>query len=123
MKRVGGLWSAVTSWENLFEALRRAALGKKKRPEVAAFLFDQESRLGLVRDNVVRFRRRLRQLQAEWAEGSIDWAEVQQSIAGWTGHAKHGDTWRLQEQILSQAAFPARGLDLKKFRRAAYAAE
>ncbi len=48
-KRVGGLWSAVTSWENLFEALRRAALGKKKRPEVAAFLFDQESRLAGLR--------------------------------------------------------------------------
>ena len=49
MKRVGGLWPEVTSWPNLFEAARRAALGKKRRPEVAAFLFDLEPRLAQLR--------------------------------------------------------------------------
>ncbi len=43
MKRVGGLWPQVVSLENLFEAVRRASLGKKCRPDVAAFLCGQET--------------------------------------------------------------------------------
>lgn len=42
MKRVGELWPQVVSHANLFEAVRRAALGKKSRPDVAAFLCGQE---------------------------------------------------------------------------------
>ena len=49
MKRVGGLWENLVSFENLHEAARRAALGKKKRPDVAAFLMEQEIELVRVR--------------------------------------------------------------------------
>jgi retron-type reverse transcriptase len=42
VKRIGNLWDALLSWENLYEAARRAALGKRKRPDVAAFLFNLE---------------------------------------------------------------------------------
>jgi len=52
MKRVGGLWDSVVSFENLHEAARRAALGKRRRPDVAAFLLNQENEL-------VRLRREL----------------------------------------------------------------
>jgi retron-type reverse transcriptase len=52
MKRVGGLWETVVSFENLHEAARRAALGKRKRQDVAAFLMDLETEL-------VRLRREL----------------------------------------------------------------
>jgi hypothetical protein len=52
MKRVGGLWSRLVSWENLEEAARRAAVGKRSRPDVAVFLMDRENEL-------VRLRRAL----------------------------------------------------------------
>jgi hypothetical protein len=45
MKRAGGLWPVVTSWRNLVRALRRAATGKRARPDVALFLHDWEPRL------------------------------------------------------------------------------
>jgi len=51
MKRVGGLWETLVSFENMHEAARRAALGKKKRPDVAAFLLNEETELvGLRRE-------------------------------------------------------------------------
>jgi retron-type reverse transcriptase len=52
MKRAGGLWDKLIAFENLHEAARRAALGKRKRPDVAAFLMEQEAEL-------VRLRRAL----------------------------------------------------------------
>src|SRR6266571_2697965 len=49
MKRVGGLWDTVVSFENLHEAARRAALGKRKRPDVAVFLLNVEAELVALR--------------------------------------------------------------------------
>ena len=43
VKRVGNLWPRLTSWENLLNAALAAARGKRKRPDVAQFLFDLES--------------------------------------------------------------------------------
>ena len=65
-------------------------------------LFPTHARL--VRSNVVRFRRRLRKLQAQYHAGLIDMETVKQSVQAWIGHAMHGDTWRLREQIYE--AFP-----------------
>ena len=65
-------------------------------------LFPTHARLA--RPNVVRFRRRLRQLHSEYHAGLIDKATVNQSVQAWIGHAMHGDTWRLREQIFE--AFP-----------------
>ena len=45
MKRAGGLWDNLIAFENLHEAARRAALGKRKRPDVATFLMEQETEL------------------------------------------------------------------------------
>jgi retron-type reverse transcriptase len=45
MKRVGNLWPGLISFANLVRALRQAARGKRSRPDVAAFLFDQERQL------------------------------------------------------------------------------
>ncbi len=45
MKRAGGLWPELVSWSNLCRALHRAALGKRGRPDVAAFLLEWEPRL------------------------------------------------------------------------------
>jgi retron-type reverse transcriptase len=45
MKRIGNLWPELTSFSNLLTALHRAAAGKRKRPDVAAFLMNQEPEL------------------------------------------------------------------------------
>ena len=45
MKRIGGLWDTLVSFENLHEATRRAAAGKRKRADVARFLLNVETEL------------------------------------------------------------------------------
>jgi len=45
MKRTGNLFAQVTSWENLTEAARAAARGKRMRPDVARFLHELEPNL------------------------------------------------------------------------------
>ena len=62
-------------------------------------------KIRLVRANVVRFRRKLRELQCGMAEGRMGWDEVNQRIRAWIAHAAHGDTWRLREQVFGQFAF------------------
>ena len=44
MKSHTNLWPRVTSFENLYGAFRRARLGKRSRPDVAAFELDLERR-------------------------------------------------------------------------------
>jgi len=70
-------------------------------------LFPTHARL--TRANVVRFRRRLRQLHARYHAGLIDMETVNQSVQAWIGHAMHGDTWRLREQIFEAFPFLPRG--------------
>ncbi len=51
MRRVGNLWPDLTSFANLLEAAEAAAAGKRKRPDVAAFLLNLEPELiGLHRE-------------------------------------------------------------------------
>jgi retron-type reverse transcriptase len=45
MKRFGGLWEDLVSWPNLRGALDCAARGKRRRPDVAAFLLEWEPRI------------------------------------------------------------------------------
>lgn len=61
-------------------------------------LYPDSSRL--VRGNVVRLRRRLRQLEQAYGEGTLDAAAVWQRLQSWLAHAAHGDTWRLRQQVL-----------------------
>jgi retron-type reverse transcriptase len=68
-------------------------------------LFPTHARL--VRANVVRFRRRLCRLHADYHAGLIDRQTVNQSVQAWIGHAMHGDTWRLREQIFENFPFIA----------------
>jgi len=51
MRRVGGLWTELTNLGNLLCAAEAAAAGKRRRPDVAAFLLDLETELiGLRRE-------------------------------------------------------------------------
>jgi RNA-directed DNA polymerase len=42
LKRVGGLWPQIVSFSNLLGAAEKAAAGKRKRRDVAAFLMNLE---------------------------------------------------------------------------------
>lgn len=59
-------------------------------------------RTRLVRENVVRFRRRLREMQRAFGEGRTTRQEVRARIHSWIGHAAAGDTWRLRQQLFAQ---------------------
>jgi retron-type reverse transcriptase len=51
VKRSGNLWPELVSWRNLALAVKRAALGKRSRPDVADFLLHWETHVvGLQRD-------------------------------------------------------------------------
>ncbi len=62
-------------------------------------------RTRLVRGNVVRFRRRMRELEAAYREGKIGWEEIQPRVQAWIGHAAHGQTWKLRKQLFRQFTF------------------
>ncbi len=56
MKRIGNLWPALTSFENLFQAYRKARLGKRDRPTVQRFEFRRENELAQLRDELMESR-------------------------------------------------------------------
>jgi hypothetical protein len=58
-------------------------------------------RVRLARANVVRARRRFKEMQRLYAAGLITGEAVDMSVAAWVGHAMHGDTWRLRERVHS----------------------
>jgi retron-type reverse transcriptase len=58
-------------------------------------------RLRVRTENLRRARRRLRQLQRDYAEGKIELADVIHSIQSWEAHLMHGDTWQLRQQIFT----------------------
>jgi retron-type reverse transcriptase len=62
-------------------------------------------RIRVRNENLRRARRRLRQMQGEYAARTIDRKEVTQSIQSWIAHLRHGDTWRLREQIFASLVF------------------
>jgi len=55
----------------------------------------------LSRRMVVRSARRLREVSEALASGEMTPEEVQQRLASWIGHVKHGNTWRLRESLLN----------------------
>jgi retron-type reverse transcriptase len=61
--------------------------------------------LGLVPENVRRFRRRLRDLQREYACYQITFAEARGRIISWTGHARQADTYRLRKRLFLEHRF------------------
>ena len=52
MKRIHGLWPALTSWENLLSAAEVAARGKHRRPDIAAFDARREEEVARLRDEL-----------------------------------------------------------------------
>ena len=62
-------------------------------------------RTRLVWQNVIRFRRRMREMQVAFGEGKIGWDQIRPTVDAWIGHAQHGNTWKLREQLFDQFAF------------------
>ncbi|MCG3157874.1 MAG: hypothetical protein DKINENOH_04510 [bacterium] len=59
----------------------------------------------LRRENVMRAKRRLRKLQAEYARGESSWEEITRAVHGWLGHAGFGDTYRLRQRMFDEHPF------------------
>jgi RNA-directed DNA polymerase len=72
-------------------------------PFLGMIIFPDRRRLK--RQNVIRFKRRLKRFQQEYENGDVSWAHINQSIQSWIGHAAHADTARLRENILSNTVF------------------
>jgi retron-type reverse transcriptase len=56
-------------------------------------------------ENLRRARRRLRQLQTDYAERRRSLGEVTHPLRSWVAHLEHGNTWRLREQIFATLVF------------------
>ncbi|MBW4615531.1 MAG: RNA-directed DNA polymerase [Desmonostoc vinosum HA7617-LM4] len=56
-------------------------------------------------ENLRRSRRRLRQMQIDYAQGKINLEQVLQSLQSWVAHLEHGDTWHLRDKIFATLVF------------------
>jgi retron-type reverse transcriptase len=59
----------------------------------------------LARENVHRFRRRLRSMQRDFALGRITLEQVRPRIQSWIAHARHADTYRLRARLFGDHPF------------------
>ncbi|MDP2600261.1 MAG: RNA-directed DNA polymerase [Deltaproteobacteria bacterium] len=59
----------------------------------------------LKRQNIIRFKRRLKKFQKKYAEGCMEWPHINQSVQSWIGHAAHADTARLRNNLLPEVVF------------------
>lgn len=57
------------------------------------------------RDNLRRARYRLRRLQKGYTSGCVSFQQLNQSMQSWIAHLKHGDTWRLRQDIFTSVTF------------------
>lgn len=56
------------------------------------------------RQNVVSFRRRLKNRAIAYRSGEIGFEELNATVQGWTNHVRYADTWGLRRRILSSHA-------------------
>ena len=59
----------------------------------------------LPRENLVRFRRRLRAMQASFAMGELNLSAIRRRLTSWIGHAIHADTLQLRADVLGDTLF------------------
>jgi hypothetical protein len=62
-------------------------------------------RTRLVRPNVIRFRQRMREMQARYSRGGMSWKQVAERIQAWLAHAAQGETWKLRVGLLDEFSF------------------
>jgi hypothetical protein len=54
---------------------------------------------------LLRFRRRVRAMQAAYAAGRLDWPTIVQRLMSWVGHAKQANSYRLLEGLFGNMSF------------------
>lgn len=59
----------------------------------------------LAKDNVRRFRRRVRKMQEQYSEGLMDLEAVRQRLMIWCGHAGQADTYMLRDRLFANMRF------------------
>jgi retron-type reverse transcriptase len=59
----------------------------------------------LAKENVRRFRRRLRRLQEEYARYAIDADVVRRRVMSWVGHARQADSYQLRQRLFREHRF------------------
>jgi retron-type reverse transcriptase len=59
----------------------------------------------LVKENVWRFRRRLKKMQGQYARHEISLHDARQRIMSWIGHARHADTEKLRQRLFREHPF------------------
>ncbi len=64
-------------------------------------------RIRVRNDNLRRGRLRLKRMQKDYLKGQISLEHLERSLQSWTAHLGHGDTWRLQQDILQAESLPA----------------
>ena len=66
-------------------------------------------------DNLRRARRRLKQLQADYARGEVPLTDLIQRLQSWEAHLKHGDTYQLRQDIFKHYTFTRLTIRNNKF--------
>ncbi len=59
----------------------------------------------LVKENVRRFLRRVRQMQQDYARWRVSFATIYQRLMSWIGHARQANTYRLRSQLFDTSRF------------------
>jgi hypothetical protein len=59
----------------------------------------------LRRSSKTRLKRRLKELQKEYAEGKADPDRIDRCFASINGHLEHGHTWRLRAALYDKTVF------------------
>jgi retron-type reverse transcriptase len=59
----------------------------------------------LAKANVTRFRRRLRRMQHDFAQGTVTLESLRPRILSWIGHARQADTYRLRAALFREHPF------------------
>jgi RNA-directed DNA polymerase len=59
----------------------------------------------LPRENLLKMRRRLRQMHEEFAQGRINAIDIRRRLASWAGHARHADPGPLREALFGDTIF------------------
>jgi len=95
----------------LLESLRLVLHGRKTRVlpvaeglDLLGYRVFPDFRL-LRKENVRRFRTRMRILQRKYTLGMIPLRDVRNSIHGWLGHARRADTHRVRRAIFQNVVF------------------
>jgi retron-type reverse transcriptase len=56
-------------------------------------------------ESLRRAWRRLKQQQADYAQGDLALSQISQSLQSWVAHLNHGNTWQLRHKLFSDLVF------------------